>query len=69
MTNYCYGEEIEVTIDRDGLGLDQGVGHMPDETMVVVVGAGGKVGESVLATIVGIQSTRLGASVLANAKP
>lgn len=65
----CYrGDEIEVVIDRDGLGIDEGIGHMPDETMVVIVGAGGKVGECIRATVVSIEQTPLGASVLANAK-
>lgn len=62
------GEEIEVVIDREGLGVDEGIGHLPDETMVVIVGAGGKVGESVRATVMSIERTALGASVMANAK-
>ena len=66
--NYCCGDEIEVVIDRDGLGIDEGIGHLPDETMVVIFGAGGKVGEAVQATVVGVERTPLGASVLANAK-
>ncbi len=66
--NCCCGDEIEVVIDRDGLGMDEGIGHLPDNTMVVIFGAGGKVGEAVQATVVAIQSTRLGSSVLANAR-
>jgi len=66
--DYCCGDEIEVVIDRDGLGLDEGIGHLPDETMVVIVGAGGKVGTAVQATVMGVERTPLGASVLANAK-
>ena len=65
---YFRGDEIEVTIDREGLGPDEGIAHLPDETMVVIVGAGGMVGESVQATVVNIQQTPLGASLLANAK-
>ncbi len=65
---YKKGEEIEIIIDRDGLGIDEGIGHLPDDTMVVIYGAGGKVGESVQATIVGIQNTYLGSSLIANAK-
>lgn len=65
---YRRGDEIEVVIDREGLGVDEGVGHLPDETMVVIVGAGGMVGQSVRATVVGIEKTALGASVLANAQ-
>ena len=65
---YRCGDEIEVRIDRDALGQDQGVAHLPDETMVIVVGAGGKVGENVQATIIGVQQTPVGCSFLANAK-
>lgn len=65
---YRQGDEIEVTIDRDGLGVDEGVGHLPDETMVVIVGAGGRVGQSVRATVVNIATTALGHSVVANAE-
>ena len=65
--NYRRGDEIEVLVDREGLGADQGVGHLPDETMVVVVGAGDKIGESVRATVIGIEQTSLGSSLLANA--
>lgn len=67
--NYSRGDEIEVVVDREGLGMDQGIGHLPDETMVVVVGAGGRIGQAVHATVVAIEKTRLGQSVLANAKP
>lgn len=65
--NYRRGDEIEVLVDREGLGADQGVGHLPDETMVVVVGAADKIGESVRATVIGIEQTSLGSSLLANA--
>jgi uncharacterized protein YacL len=68
MMGYCSGDSIEVLVDRQGLGVDQGIGHLPDETMVVIVGAGDKVGESVQATVVSIEKTPLGASLLANAK-
>jgi len=64
--DYSRGDEIEVIIDRDGLGQDAGVGHLPDDTMVVIVGAGGKIGESVRATVVHVERTMLGPSVLAN---
>ncbi len=65
--SYRFGDEIEVIIDREGLGIDEGVGHLPDDTMVVIAGAGGKVGEAVKATVLAIESTRLGSSVLASA--
>ena len=65
---YCCGEDIEVVVDREGLGLDEGIGHLPDDTMVVIVGAGARVGESVQATIIGLEKMRLGCSLVANAK-
>lgn len=64
---YRYGEQIDVVIDREGLGMDEGIAHMPDETMVVVTGAGGKVGEIVRATVLKVELTPLGPSVRANA--
>jgi uncharacterized protein YacL len=63
---YCPGDKIEVIVDREGLGVDEGVGHLPDETMVVVVGAGNRIGESVQATIMSVHESRLGQSVVAN---
>ncbi|MCX6344700.1 MAG: hypothetical protein NT018_06465 [Armatimonadetes bacterium] len=68
MMDYNCGDEIEVVVDREGLAQDVGVGHLPDDTMVVLVGAGARVGECVQATIVGIEKLRLGSSVLANVK-
>ena len=68
MNSYCRGDEIEVVIDRDGLGMDEGVGHLPDETMVVIVGAGGRIGEAVQATVVAVERTPLGPGLRANAR-
>jgi len=65
--SYTRGEEIEVVIARDGLVDDAGIGYLPDETMVLIVGGGGRVGESIHATIVGMEKTPLGFSLVANA--
>lgn len=66
---YRYGDEIEVVIDRDGLGTDEGIAHSPeDQTMIVVAGAGGKVGEMIRAVVVNVEQTPLGASYRAYAK-
>lgn len=65
---YVRGDEIEVTIDRQGLGEGEGIAHLPDETMVVIAGAGDMVGTAVQATIVSVEKTPLGSSVRANAK-
>jgi uncharacterized protein YacL len=68
MMNYQMGDEIVVKIDRDGLGLDEGIGHLSDETMVVIYGAGQRVGQDVQAIITGQVDTRAGSSYLAYAK-
>ncbi len=65
--NYDRGDEIEVVIDREGLGPDAGIGHLPDDTMVVIFGAGGMVGQPVRARVMQVAQTALGQSLLANA--
>lgn len=65
---YQYGDEIEVIVDRRGLVVDAGIGHLADNTMVVIAGAGSRVGEPVQAMIVGVERTPLGESILASAK-
>ena len=65
--NFSFGDEIEVVIDREGLGTNEGIAHLPDETMVVILGAGGKVGEAVRAMVVGKENTFVGSSLLATA--
>ena len=64
---YCRGDQIEVVITRDGLGDDAGIGYLPDETMVVIVGGAGRVGESIQARVVNMEQTPLGTSLVANA--
>jgi uncharacterized protein YacL len=68
MTRYQTGDQIVVRIDREGLGVDEGIAHLPDETMVVIVGAGQRVGETVEAVITGKLQTSLGDSLMASAK-
>ncbi len=63
---YCRGDEIDVVIARNGLAEDAGIGYLPDETMVVIVGGAGRVGESVHATIVNMEHTLAGSSLVAN---
>ena len=65
---YGRGDEIEVVIAREALADDAGIAYLPDETMVLIVGGGGRVGESIHATIVGMQETPVGSSLVANAK-
>ena len=65
--SYRRGDHIEVKIDRTALDFVSGVGHLQDDTMVVIVGAADKVGESVEAEVVAIQQLALGTSVVAYA--
>jgi len=65
---YGRGDEIDVVIDRDGLAGDAGIGHLEDDTMVVIAGAAGRVGESVHATVTALDTNRLGTLVLASAQ-
>ncbi|NLN79438.1 MAG: TRAM domain-containing protein [Armatimonadetes bacterium] len=65
---YCRGDEIEVIITRDGLADGAGIGYLPDDTMVVIVGGAGRVGESIQATIMNMERTPLGYSIVANAR-
>jgi len=62
------GDKIEVVVARDGLADDSGIAYLPDETMVVIIGGAGKVGESVYARIVSMERTPVGASLVANAE-
>ncbi len=68
MTKYQTGDEIVVKIDRQGLRINEGIAHLPDETMVVIVGAGESVGETVEAVITGKLQTSLGNSLIACTK-
>ena len=65
---YRTGDEITIMVDREGLGMDEGIAHLPDETMVVVVGAGSLVGETVDAVVTGVAQTSLGDCLVASAK-
>ena len=65
---YRTGEELTLTVDREGLGVDEGIAHLPDETMVVIVGAGACVGQTLDAVITGVLQTSLGDCLLASAK-
>ena len=65
---YCRGDEIEVIIARDGLADGAGIGYLPDDTMVVIVGGAGRVGESIQATIMNMERTPSGHSIVANAR-
>lgn len=65
---YRPGEELVVTVDREGLDPGEGIGHLADETMVVIVGAGARVGEAVEVVVSKILETSLGTSLMAYPK-
>ena len=54
------GQRIEVELTREGNEPGQGVGHLPDGTMVVVERAAAAVGERVLVEVTAINQTRRG---------
>ena len=65
---YRAGDQISITVDREGLSDDEGIAHLPDETMVVVAGAGACVGQTVDAVVNSVVQTSLGDCLLASAK-
>ena len=62
------GEELLVEVEREGLDPGEGIGHLPDETMVVIVGGASKVGEQIEVVVSRILETSLGMSVMAYPK-
>jgi uncharacterized protein YacL len=68
MTKHHSGEKIVVVVDRQGLCLDEGIAHLPDDTMVVILGAGERVGQTVEAVVTGTLQTSLGDSLMASAE-
>jgi len=65
---YAPGEELLVTVDREGLDPGEVIGHLPDETMVVIVGGGSKVGEQIKVVVAKVLETSLGKSLMAYPK-
>lgn len=59
------GEKIRLKILEKGSGKGQGVGHLPDGTMVVVDKAAGKVGKEVIVEFVKFYETSAGKMIFA----
>lgn len=57
------GERIEVTIERAGDEADQGIGHLDDGSMVVVTGAGERVGQQLACVVLRQHRTSAGRMV------
>ncbi|MFA4985326.1 MAG: PIN/TRAM domain-containing protein [Candidatus Brocadiia bacterium] len=66
--NIIVGESIEVEIVRDGDGANQGVGYLPDGTMIVVEGARGLVGTRLTAVVTNVYQKDAGRIVFAKAE-
>ena len=63
--NVVAGEEIEVTIVKEGKEAQQGVAYFDDGTMIVVEGGRSRVGETVAATVTSVLQTSAGKMVFA----
>lgn len=60
------GERLELSITKEGREVGQGVGYLPDGTMVVVEKAADQVGRPVLVEVTSLLQTRSGRMVFAN---
>ncbi len=59
------GDQVEIEIVKRGENADQGVGYLPDGTMVVVEQSADRVGESLVATVTNVLQTSAGRLVFA----
>lgn len=59
------GEAVSLVIVREGKEASQGVGYLPDGTMVVVDGARSQVGETVQARVTSVLQTNAGRMIFA----
>jgi uncharacterized protein YacL len=62
------GEEMRITLVAQGKGKDQGVGYLPDGTMIVVEEGAGRVGEEVYAIVARVFQTAAGRMIFARLK-
>lgn len=59
------GDRVEVELTRPGENPSQGVGHLPDGTMVVVEGGAERIGEVVAASVTNTLTTNAGRLIFA----
>ena len=64
-SEFLPGEKIKLKILDKGSGRGQGVGHLPDGTMVVVDKAANKVGEELIVEFVRLHETSAGKMIFA----
>ena len=67
-TNVTAGEEIRVSIVKEGKELTQGVAYLDDGTMVVVEGARELIGSTIEATVTSVLQTSAGKMIFAKVK-
>ena len=67
MKKYHRGDQMTVRVERSGLEPNEGIAHLADETMVIVLGAGHRVGEMVNIMVPSDIQPSLGDSLLATA--
>jgi uncharacterized protein YacL len=65
-TSVLPGEELSVKIVQEGKEKEQGVGYMPDGTMIVVEGARALVGSDVMAKVSRVIQTNAGKMIFCN---
>jgi uncharacterized protein YacL len=63
------GDRIDVEITKAGENPTQGVGYLPDGTMVVIEGGSGHIGETVNAVVTNTLTTNAGRMVFARYEP
>jgi hypothetical protein len=59
------GDHVEIEIAKRGENAEQGVGYLPDGTMVVVERSADRVGETLVATVTNVLQTSAGRLVFA----
>jgi len=62
------GEELKVSIIKEGKEASQGVAYLDDGTMVVVEGAKSRIGETLDAVVTSVLQTIAGKMIFANLK-
>jgi uncharacterized protein YacL len=63
------GEPITITVTRAGEQPGQGIGHLPDGTMVVVDGGAGSIGSEAACTITNVLQTQTGRIIFSRIDP
>ena len=63
------GEELTIAVIKEGKEPGQGVGYLPDGTMVVVEGGRGKIGITVTVTVTSVIQTAAGRMIFSAVQP